>query len=141
SGSSALDRSRADRAENNNVPTRNAPNSDQEPQRSRGPDDRPTPPHPDEMNRKTAPGRDSAAPSSPGSRRESHHSDGITDQKSLQRTSATKSAQSGLAQASAYLSAFEAKRTYTVVRLRSLRTLMTRSDIASQICCDAQRNP
>jgi hypothetical protein len=29
------------------------------------------------------------------SRRESHHSDGITDQKSLQRTSATKSAQSG----------------------------------------------
>src|SRR5262245_44868583 len=44
---------------------RNAPNSDQEPQRSRGPDDRPTPPHRDEMNRKTAPGRDSAAPSSP----------------------------------------------------------------------------
>src|SRR6185503_463980 len=82
-------------AENNNVPTRNAPNSDQEPQRSRGPDDRPTPPHPDEMNRKTAPGRDSAAPSSPGSRRESHHSDGITDQKSLQRTSATKSAHLG----------------------------------------------
>jgi hypothetical protein len=29
------------------------------------------------------------------SRRESHHSDGITDQKSLQPTSATKSAQSG----------------------------------------------
>jgi hypothetical protein len=29
------------------------------------------------------------------SRRESHHNDGITDQKSLQRTSATKSAQSG----------------------------------------------
>jgi len=29
-------------------------------------------------------------------RRESHHSDGITDQKRLQRTSATKSAQSGL---------------------------------------------
>src|SRR5437773_1427229 len=55
----------ADRAENNKVPTRNAPNSDQEPQRSRGPDDRPTPPHRDEMNRKTAPGRDSAAPSSP----------------------------------------------------------------------------
>src|SRR6476469_705833 len=82
-------------AENNTMPTRNAPNSDQEPQRSRGPDDRPTPPHPDEMNRKTAPGRDSAAPSSPGSRRESHHSDGITDQKSLQRTSATKSALSG----------------------------------------------
>src|SRR5262249_6147891 len=27
----------ADRAENNKVPTRNAPNSDQEPQRSRGP--------------------------------------------------------------------------------------------------------
>src|SRR5262245_26994968 len=55
----------ADRAKNNKVPTRNAPNSDQEPQRSRGPDDRPTPPHRDEMNRKTAPGRDSAAPSSP----------------------------------------------------------------------------
>src|SRR5258706_16008582 len=39
--------------------------SDQEPQRSRGPDDRPAPPHRDEMNRKTAPGRDSVAPSSP----------------------------------------------------------------------------
>src|SRR5215470_19575163 len=57
----------ADRAENNKVPTRNAPNSDQEPQRSRGPDDRPTPPPRDEMNRKTAPGRDAAAPSSPDS--------------------------------------------------------------------------
>src|SRR5512133_406696 len=55
----------ADRAENNKVPTPNAPNSDQEPQRSRGPDDRPTPPPRDEMNRKTAPGRDSVAPSSP----------------------------------------------------------------------------
>src|SRR5262249_7128141 len=55
----------ADRAENNKVPTRNAPNSDQEPQRSRGPDDRPIPPHRDEMNRKTAPDRDSVAPSSP----------------------------------------------------------------------------
>src|SRR6516162_9354599 len=56
----------ADRAESNKVPTRNEPNSDQEPQRSRGPDDRPTPPHRDEMNRKTAPGSsDSAAPSSP----------------------------------------------------------------------------
>src|SRR6266481_1177853 len=55
----------ADRAEDNKVPTRNAPNSDQEPQRSRGPDDRLTPPHRDKMNRKTAPGRDSAAPSSP----------------------------------------------------------------------------
>src|SRR6266550_2844793 len=54
----------ADRAENNKVPARNAPNSDQEPQRSRGPDDRPAPPHRDEMNRKIAPGRDSAAPSS-----------------------------------------------------------------------------
>src|SRR6187397_1299937 len=51
-------------AENNKVPARNAPNSDQEPQRSRGSDDRPAPPHRDEMNRKTAPGRDSAAPSS-----------------------------------------------------------------------------
>src|SRR5262245_39140157 len=37
--------------ENNKVPARNAPNSDQEPQRSRGPDDRPAPPHRDEMNR------------------------------------------------------------------------------------------
>src|SRR5215470_4351 len=55
----------ADQAQNNKVPTRNAPNSNQEPRRSRGPDDRPTPPHRDEMNRKTAPGRDSAAPSSP----------------------------------------------------------------------------
>jgi len=31
----------------------------------------------------------------PCPRRESNHSDGITDQKSLQRTSATKSAKSG----------------------------------------------
>src|SRR6266576_5498966 len=54
----------AARAENNKVPARNAPNSDQAPQRSRGPDDRPAPPHRDEMNRKIAPGRDSAAPSS-----------------------------------------------------------------------------
>src|SRR5262249_24219393 len=54
-----------DRAENNKVPARNAPNSDQEPQRSRAPGDRPAPPHRDEMNRKTAPGRASAAPSSP----------------------------------------------------------------------------
>src|SRR6516162_1465561 len=55
----------ADRAESNKAPTRNEPNSDQEPQRSRGLDDHPTPPHRDEMNRKTAPGGDSAAPSSP----------------------------------------------------------------------------
>src|SRR5205823_14819916 len=55
----------ADRAENNKMPTRNAPNSDQEPQRSRGPDNRPAQPHRDKMNRKTAPGRDLAAPSSP----------------------------------------------------------------------------
>src|SRR5262249_39361440 len=55
----------AGRAENNKVPARNVPNSDQEPQRPRGPDDRPAPPHPDEMNRKTAHGPDSAAPSSP----------------------------------------------------------------------------
>src|SRR5262245_16325896 len=99
----------ADRAENNKVPSRNAPNSDQEPQRSRGPDDRPTPPRPDEMNRKTAPGRDLAAPSSPRSRRESHHSDGITDQKSLQRTSATKSALSGLAEMVCKLSALRSE--------------------------------
>src|SRR6185312_3950363 len=55
----------ADRAENNKVLTPNAPNSDQELQRSHGPDDRPPSPHRDKMNRKTAPGRDSAAPSSP----------------------------------------------------------------------------
>src|SRR5712671_6569775 len=55
----------AARAENNKAPARTAPNSDQEPQRSRGTEDRPAPPHRDEMNRKTAPGRDSAAPSSP----------------------------------------------------------------------------
>src|SRR4030088_2502123 len=53
----------ADRAEDNKAPTRNAPNSDREPQRSRGPDDRPAPPHRGEMNRKTVPGRESAAPS------------------------------------------------------------------------------
>src|ERR1700747_2048562 len=52
-------------AENNKVPARNAPNTEQKPQRSPGPDDRPAPPHRDEMNRKTAPARDSAAPSSP----------------------------------------------------------------------------
>src|SRR5262245_43177114 len=55
----------AGRAQNNKLPARNAPNSDQESQRSRGPDDRPAPPHRDEMNRKTAPGPGSAAPSSP----------------------------------------------------------------------------
>src|SRR5262249_28124587 len=54
----------ADRAQNNKVPTRNAPNSNQEPRRSRAPDDRPTRLL-ETMNRKTAPGRDSAAPSSP----------------------------------------------------------------------------
>src|SRR5216684_2098737 len=53
-----------DRAEDNKAPTRNAPNSDREPQRSRGPDDRLAPPHRGEMNRKTVPGRESAAPSS-----------------------------------------------------------------------------
>src|SRR5712691_4557619 len=53
----------ADRAENKKAPTRNAPNSDQEPQRSRGPDDRLAPPHRGETNRKTVPGRESAAPS------------------------------------------------------------------------------
>ena len=63
----------ADRAENNKVPTRNATNSDQEPQRSRGPDDRPTPPPRDEMNRKASPDRVSR-PIIACSRRESHHS-------------------------------------------------------------------
>src|SRR5712692_7400249 len=53
-----------DRAEDNKAPTRNAPNSDREPQRSRGPDDRLAPPHRGEMNRKNVPGRESAAPSS-----------------------------------------------------------------------------
>src|ERR1700680_1415833 len=52
-----------DRAEDNKVLTRNAPNSDQEQRRSRGPDDRPARPHRGEMNRKTVPGRASAAPS------------------------------------------------------------------------------
>src|SRR6516164_10837413 len=52
-----------DRAEDNKAPTRNAPNSDQEPRQSREPDDRPAPPHRGKMNRKTVPGRDSAAPS------------------------------------------------------------------------------
>jgi hypothetical protein len=42
-------------------------------------------------------------------RRESHHSDGITDQISLQRTSATKSAISGLMHRSKELSLFEAR--------------------------------
>src|SRR6266700_4985714 len=55
----------ADRPEDNKAPTRNAPNLDQEPQRSRGPDDHPAPPHRGEMNRKTVPGRESAAPSWP----------------------------------------------------------------------------
>src|SRR5271157_679599 len=53
----------ADRAEDNKAPTRNAPNSDREPRRPRGPDDRLALPHRDEMNRKTVPGRESAAPS------------------------------------------------------------------------------
>src|SRR5262249_38327386 len=55
----------ADRAEDNKVPAQNAPNSDREPQQSRAPDDRPAPPHRDELNRKTVPGRESAAPSYP----------------------------------------------------------------------------
>src|SRR6266581_7178066 len=55
----------ADRAEDNKVPARNAPNLDQEPQRSRGPDDHPSPPHRGEMNRKTVPDHESAAPSWP----------------------------------------------------------------------------
>src|SRR6266702_2765377 len=53
----------ADRAEDNKVPTQNAPNSDQEPRRPREPDDHSAPLHRDEMNRKTVPGRESAAPS------------------------------------------------------------------------------
>ena len=55
----APDRSMADRAEDNKAPTRNAPNSDREPRRPRGPDDRLALPHRDEMNRKTVPGRES----------------------------------------------------------------------------------
>src|SRR4029077_14041002 len=85
-------------AENNKVPARNAPNSDQEPQRSRGPDDRPAPPHRDEMNTKTAPARDSAAPSS--SAPVANRITATDDEKSLQRTSATKSAITGLMQCS-----------------------------------------
>src|SRR5947209_9677343 len=53
----------AGRAEDNKVPTQNAPNLNQEPQRSRRPDDRPAPLHRDEMNRKTVPDHESAAPS------------------------------------------------------------------------------
>src|SRR5205823_6168120 len=53
----------AGRAEDNKVPTQNAPNVNQEPQRSRGPDDRPAPLHRVEMNRKTVPDHESAAPS------------------------------------------------------------------------------
>src|SRR4029450_9469908 len=82
----------ADRAENNKVPARKAPTSDQEPQRSRGPDDRPAPPHRDEMNRKTAPGPDSAAPSSPAPVANRITATESPTEKSLQRTSATKSA-------------------------------------------------
>src|SRR6266702_2596445 len=55
----------ADRTEDNKVLTRNAPNSDREQRQSREPDDRPAPPHRGEMNRKTVPGRESAAPSWP----------------------------------------------------------------------------
>ena len=46
------------------------------------------------MNRKTVPGREFRRPIMVRSRRESHHSDGITDPNNLQPTSATKSAQS-----------------------------------------------
>src|SRR5215831_18636363 len=99
----------ADQAQNNKVPTRNAPNSNQEPRRSRGPDDRPTPPPRDEMNRKTAPGRDSAAPSSP-----TPVANRITATESP-----TKKACNGLLQQNRHkadksrrLSAFGAKRTY-----------------------------
>jgi hypothetical protein len=45
------------------------------------------------------------------SRRESHHSDGITDQKSLQRTSATKSARRRRGVMSAIWSLSREKRT------------------------------
>ena len=49
------------------------------------------------MNRKTVPGREFRRPIMARSRRESHHSDGITDPNNLQQISATKSAQSGRA--------------------------------------------
>src|SRR5262249_47895036 len=78
----------ADRAKNNKVPTRNAPNSDQEPQRSRRPDHCPTPPHRDEMNKKTAPGGDSAA----------HHRPLPSRIASQRRESPTKKACNGLLQ-------------------------------------------
>jgi hypothetical protein len=45
------------------------------------------------------------------SRRESHHSDGITDPNNLQQISATKSAQSGLMHRNKELSLFEARPT------------------------------
>ena len=47
------------------------------------------------MNRKTVPGREFRRPIMVRSRRESHHSDGITDPNNLQQISATKSAKSG----------------------------------------------
>src|SRR5262249_54331101 len=84
----------ADRAEDNKEPAQNAPNSDQEPQQSRAPDDRQAPPHRDEINRNCS-WSCVSRPIIARSRRESPHSDGITDQKSPQRTFATKSAQSG----------------------------------------------
>ena len=49
------------------------------------------------MNRKTVPGREFRRPIMVRSRRELHHSDGITDPNNLQQISATKSAQSGRA--------------------------------------------
>src|SRR5260370_32870660 len=52
-----------DRAADNKAPTGNAPNSDRKPQRSRQRDDLLAPPHRGETNRKTVPGRESAAPS------------------------------------------------------------------------------
>src|SRR5262249_38508442 len=84
----------ADRAEDNKVPAQNAPNSDQDPQQSRAPDDRQAPPHRDEINRNCS-WSCVSRPIIARSRRESPHSDGITDQKSPQRTFATKSALSG----------------------------------------------
>jgi hypothetical protein len=53
------------------------------------------------------------------SRRESHHSDGITDQKSLQRTSATKSAQSGHLAAEFQCPLLGVKRTWQVQSIMS----------------------
>jgi hypothetical protein len=71
------------------------------------------------------------------SRRESHHSDGITGQKSLQRTSATKSAQSGHSTADRQCLLSGIKRTWRAPNTMSASDPLRKS--RGSICCDAQR--